>query len=123
MPSKSVHADEKPFGSPLRTTRGVMGYALQATDDVAGETTDILIERDSWVVRYIVVEANNDRTVLLPTSLVTGIDVVQRKVRVRITSYDIRACPAFEPSCPLHPFYEELVQAYYSGARRLPARI
>ena len=43
----------------LRSTNEVIGYYIEATDGDIGHVEDMLVEDDSWAIRYVVVDTRN----------------------------------------------------------------
>jgi len=52
--------ERQPAGDPhLRSARAVTGYAIQARDGDLGHVEDFIVDDESWVLRYMVVDTRN----------------------------------------------------------------
>ena len=52
--------EEQPTSDPhLRSAREVTGYAIQARDGDLGHVEDFIVDDESWVLRYMVVDTRN----------------------------------------------------------------
>ena len=82
-------------GDPhLRSTKEVIGYHVQATDDEIGHVDDFIIEDESWAIRYLVVDTSNwpgGRSVLLSPAWVRQVEWGLSKVHVSVTAQRVRS--------------------------------
>jgi len=83
--------------SHLRSTREVIGYRLQATDGELGHVEDFLVEDDSWVIRYIVVDTSNwwfGRKVRISPGWIREVSWSQGKVFSELARHSIKKARA-----------------------------
>lgn len=108
-------------GDPhLHSVREVTGYHIYATDGDIGHVDDLIVEDESWVVRYIVVDTGNwlpGKRVLMVPSWVQQVDWLERMVSVDLKRESIRNSPEFDPGEPVNRDYEERLYDYY-GRRK-----
>ena len=74
--------------------------ALVTADDKLGKAVDVLFERDTWTVRYLVVDTGPwllGRKVPISTIAVSSVDWQHRKVETRLTRKQIKESPDIEP--------------------------
>lgn len=103
-------------GNPdLRSAREVLGYAVQAQDDAAGEVDDLLLD-EGWGVRYLVVDTGRllpGKKVLMAPSWTERISWVERQVMVDMNADTVRDSPEFDPESPLDRDDELRLHEYY----------
>jgi hypothetical protein len=112
---------EKPPGDPhLRSTSEIIGDRLEASDGEIGHVADVLIEDDTWALRYFVIDTRNwwpGRHVVISPRWVTKISWEQSKISVAMTKALIKASPAYDPQRPLDPSYADKLHDYYGQPR------
>ena len=80
----------------LRSTQGVSGYHIQASDGMIGHVTDFMMDEKSWAIRHLVVETGHwfsGKEVLISPSKIDRISYVESKVVVNLTKDAIRKAP------------------------------
>ena len=101
----------------LRSTKEVTGYTIQATDKDIGHVDDFIVDLESWVVRYLVIDTRNwmpaSRKVLIAPGWVDRVDWKRRKVLVDLTVSQIEKSPEYDPSMPLNRSYETTLYDFY----------
>jgi hypothetical protein len=113
-------ADMQGAGAPLRSTREVLDYYIQATDGEIGHVEDFLIDPDTWHIRYMVVDTRNwlpGRKVLVFPKWINQIRWDERKVDVDLTRDLIKNSPEFDPDAPLDRAYEGRLFDFYDRPR------
>jgi sporulation protein YlmC with PRC-barrel domain len=89
----------KPGDEHLCGTREITGYHLQASDGEIGHVDDVLIDDESWRIRYLVVDTSNwigGKSVVISPTALHGIDWPQSKMQVALTREAIRQSPSFD---------------------------
>ena len=81
---------EKPehFDTHLRSAQAIIGYQIQAGEDIVGSVTDFMMDDKSWVIDQFVVNTGNRFTgkkVLLSPSQINRISYEESKVFVNLT--------------------------------------
>lgn len=104
-------------GPGLRSAREVMGYHIQATDEDIGHVEDFIVDQDTWVIRYLVIDTANwmpgSRQVLVSPTWVQMVKWKRRKVLVGLESKQIKSSPKFDPSLPVNRKYEATLYDFY----------
>jgi hypothetical protein len=100
----------------LRSTREVTGYAIQASNGKIGHVEDFIVEENTWIIRYIVVDTRNwlpGRKVLVAPAWVSDVHWPDRRVTVDLTREKIRNSPKYQPTAPINREYESQLYDYY----------
>jgi hypothetical protein len=104
-------ARDREGGDPnLRSARDMMGYYISATDGDLGHVEDLLIDDETWAIRYIIVDTRNwlpGRHVLVSPEWIREVSWEDSKVYVDLSKRHIEAAPEFDPSAPLAREHEE----------------
>jgi len=110
-------AEEGATGDPnLRSAREVRGYSIEALDGLIGHVDDFVVEDDSWILRYIVVDTGNllrGKRVLVAPSWVKSLVWEERRAHVDLSRNAIENSPEFNPHDPVNRVYEEVLCDYY----------
>jgi len=82
----------------LRSTRDVSGRDIQAQDGQIGHVEDFVIDDETWMIRYLIVNTQNwlpGKKVLIPTQWIERISWEESKVFVHKTGETIRHSPEY----------------------------
>lgn len=102
----------------LRDVSGLLGAPVFATDGEAGRVRDFLFDDESWKIRFLVLDAGNwlrRRDAIIPASAVELPDWEAGKLRVRLTSAEVRECPDIDSEKPVYR-QQEIAMREYFGA-------
>ncbi len=104
--------------SRLRSTREVLGYSIEATGTDVGHVEDFIVDEETWVLRYLVVDTGNwlsaDRKVLISPGWVEHVDWSDGNIIVNIPSEKIKDSPRYNPTVTLDRDYEIALYDFYS---------
>lgn len=95
LQTKNYESEEK----MLNNFRTIRGYRIEAADGNAGKIHELLFDEQSWIVRYIVVNAGNlfmKNLVLLQPEVFLSCCVNERKFSVNLTKEEIINAPSIE---------------------------
>jgi hypothetical protein len=102
--------ERQPTGDPhLHSAREVTGYAIQARDGELGHVEDFIVDDESWVLRYIVVDTRNwwpGKHVLVSPRWIASVRWTQSSVVVDLLRETIKAGLEYDPSTLLNRAYE-----------------
>jgi hypothetical protein len=87
------------FNPNLRSFNKVNGYRVEATDGGMGDIEDMIMDVDSWSVRYLVVDTSKllpSRNVLLPPEDVDRVSWEDSTVYLEITKQQLKDLPTFK---------------------------
>jgi sporulation protein YlmC with PRC-barrel domain len=110
--------DERPADRHLRSAKEVTGYHLQASGDAVGHLEDFLVESDSWLIRYIVVDTRNwwpGKHVVISPQWIKGLDWDNKLVNVDVTPNTVKLAPKYEPN---HEYSREIEVLLYEHYER-----
>jgi len=82
----------------LRSCTAVLGYHLRATDGELGHVAGFLIDDETWVLRYLVINTSDwwfGHDVLIAPSWIEDISWLEANVSVGLSRLAIRAAPAY----------------------------
>jgi sporulation protein YlmC with PRC-barrel domain len=88
----------------LRSAKAVVGYHIHATDGEIGHVADILVDDETWAIRYLVVNTSNwwvGHKVLVAPSWITGVHWADQHVSVDMSREAIQSAPAYDSSAAL----------------------
>lgn len=118
-PPVSVHHNDpsSPKHDPhLRSARSIGGYSVEAEDSSLGHVHGIVVDEDSWEVRYLVVDTGELLTakqVLIIPSAVKKIDWEDETIWVSLPISKVRECPEYDSESELSRQYEGFLHDYY----------
>jgi hypothetical protein len=117
VPPPEDKDDEGESGDPhLRSVKEVTGYHCEATDGELGHVEDFVVDDDTWLVRYVVVDTRNwlpGKKVLVAPQWFSGIRWTDRQVSVDLTREQIKNSPTYDPGAPVNREYEERLYDFY----------
>lgn len=120
--NKSTDHAHEHDDSSLRSTKEVSGYAIYATDGHIGHIDDFIVDDETWMIRYLVV--NNldwwhSKRVLLPPDWIGAVNWARRTVTVDVTKDQVKNAPAWEYNSPINSTFEDTLYKYYARQRPL----
>ena len=111
------HAKDDPH---LRSCNAVVGYHVHANDGDVGHVRGMLVDEDTWALRYLVVDTSNwwgGHQVLVSPNWIDAISWADSKVSFNINRQAIKSSPSFDSSAELNRQHElELYQHYQRSA-------
>lgn len=101
----------------LRSSKKVIGYDIQGTDDSIGHVKDLLFDDKTWAMYYLLVDTRNwwpgGKKVLLATEWVDRISWPDEKVHIKLTHQQIKDSPEYDEDVPLSRDYETRLHQHY----------
>ena len=101
----------------LRSIREVSGYNIRATDESIGHVEDFIVDVETWVLRYLIIDTRNwlpgGKKVLISPMWAKNVDWGEKMVHLDLPSDKIKESPEFDPSEPVKREYEELLHDFY----------
>ena len=83
--------------TPAEITRDIIGYQIQAGDEIAGFVTDFMMDDQSWKICHLVVNTGNrfsENKVLLSPDQIGRISWDESKLYANVTKEAIMGMPA-----------------------------
>jgi uncharacterized protein YrrD len=114
----------------LRSCKAVVGYAIEASDGEIGQVQGLLVDEDSWAIRYLVVSTGNwwkGHEVLVAPRWIQRVSWAERSVTVDLTLEALKQAPWYDPASSLSREMEVAVfmhhgrTGYWPGAASVAA--
>lgn len=83
----------------LRSFNEVNGYSVELTDGRMGDVEDMVVDVETWKVRYVVVDTSKllpSKDVLVPPEAASRISFAESTVHLDMTKEQLSALPAFK---------------------------
>jgi uncharacterized protein YrrD len=99
--SERAAPEPQPGDPHLRSSKEVIGYELQATDDAVGHVEDFLIDDSDWSIRLMLVDTRNwwpGKKVLVSPGRIEQVSWENRQIAVNITRAEVEASPEYDPA-------------------------
>jgi uncharacterized protein YrrD len=109
------HAKDDPH---LRSCKAVVGYHIHARDGDIGHVQGMLVDEDTWALRYLVVETTNwwrGHQVLISPNWIESISWADSKVIVNLNRQAIKDSPRFDSTTELNRQHEVDVYRHYKS--------
>lgn len=100
----------------LRSNNEVMGYHIEATDGELGHLQGMLIDPDTWAIRYLIVNTSNwwiGHLVLVAPEWIKEVSWPTSKVYVDMTQVQIKNSPHYDASVALGREDEKTLHLHY----------
>jgi hypothetical protein len=98
-PDADLPAATEPNAAHVRSTNQIIGLHLHATDGEIGHVDDLLIDEDTWRIRYLVVDTSNwigGKWVAIIPSVLRSIDWEGGTIEVAITRDAVKNSPSMD---------------------------
>jgi hypothetical protein len=107
-------------GDPhLRSGNEVLRYHIEATDGGMGQVKGLLIDEETWAIRYLIVETSNwwfGHQVLIAPQWIQGISWPDATITVKVTRQAVKDAPRYDPSAPPSRDHEMSLHQHYGRA-------
>lgn len=100
----------------LRSVNAIRNYHIQGTDGSIGHVHDLVINDETWEVRYLVIDTRNwwvGEKVLVAPQWATRISWAEGNVYVGLSREQIKCSPAWDGSADINRRYEGGLYAHY----------
>ena len=107
------HAHDDPH---LRSCNAVVGYHIHASDDDIGHIAGMLIDEQTWAVRYFIVDTSNwwlGHQVLIAPQWIESVNWVDETVTVSMTRQAIKDAPVYDPQATMSRESEDRLYKHY----------
>jgi uncharacterized protein YrrD len=94
---------------PLSSIKAILGYHLQALDGGIGHVEDVLIDPETWMIHFVVIDTRNwlpgKKVIVAPSQidLITSTDSTVDVVYIDLPRETIENCPEFDHSTLRRP--------------------
>jgi hypothetical protein len=100
----------------LRSVAEIRGYHIQGRDEAIGHLDDLIIDDETWQVRYLVIDTKNwwfGKKVLVAPHWASSVSWNERKIHVDMTRDAIKNSPEWTPDAAVNRAYETRLYDYY----------
>lgn len=100
----------------LRSCKEVVGYHIQASDGDIGHVRGMLVDDQTWAVRYLIVDTSNwwlGHQVLIAPPWIREISWPERKVMVNLTQQAVKDASPWDIMVPLAREQEVAIHQHY----------
>jgi sporulation protein YlmC with PRC-barrel domain len=108
--------DAEPSDRHLRSGKEVIGYHIEATDGEIGHVDDLLVDEDTWAIRYLIVKTSSwwgGHEVLIVPQWITGVSLPDNQVQVSLTRKQVKDAPVYSSATELDRKQEEAIYSHY----------
>lgn len=106
-----------PHGEPhLRSCAAVTGSHIQASDGEIGHVKELLVDEETWSIRYLVVETShwwNGHQVLVSPDWIEHVSWHSQTVSVNLTRKVLQDAPSYDATMALDREQEADIHEYY----------
>jgi sporulation protein YlmC with PRC-barrel domain len=111
----------------LRCSNALIGYHVRAADGDIGHVDDLLVDDQTWAIRYLIVDTNRwwrGRRVLVAPRWVDDVSWFLTTVSVDLTRRAIKHAPPYDSEAQFDRQREQALHDHYDrlGYRTVPAR-
>ena len=102
--ARSEQARHRHDDPHLRSCKAVVGHHLRAIDGEIGHVEGLLVDEETWAIRYLVVNTSNwwvGHQVLLAPQWITGVQWSDQRVSVQLTRAAIQQAPRYDAGAEL----------------------
>ncbi len=107
------HADDDLH---LRSCNVVKSYHIHATDGDIGHVQGMLLDDETWAIRYIIVDTSNwwlGHQVLIAPQWIRDVSWSAAKVSIDLTRQAVKDAPQYDPAAPLDRSREADIYKHY----------
>ncbi len=109
-------AKVRPDDLHLRSANGVMRYYVHATDGDIGHVQGLLVEEQTWAIRYIIVNTSNwwlGHEVLIAPEWIEDVYWADSKLVIGLTRESVRTAPAYDSRSHITREQEKILHAFH----------
>jgi hypothetical protein len=110
------HQDDDPH---LRSCQAVVSYHIQATDGDIGHVQGLLVDEETWAIRYLIVDTSNwwlGHQVLIAPQWIQNVSWPDATVSVSLTQQAVKDAPPFDSATQLDRKQEMGIHEHYGRA-------
>lgn len=114
-----TQARQRDHDPHLRSCKAVTGYQIEATDGEIGHVKGMLVDEESWAIRYLVVSTSNwwlGHDVLVAPQWIKSVNWAEQAVAVDLTRDALKQAPWYDSAAPLGRDMEIAVYKHYGRA-------
>jgi hypothetical protein len=101
----------------LRSTDGIIGYRVKATNGEIGVVEDLLIDDEKWIIRFLVMDTRDflagGKKVLVSPDWIARVNWSRALIQVNLTRQKVDGGPRYDPDEPVSIDMETRVYDYF----------
>jgi uncharacterized protein YrrD len=104
----------------LRSSKAVLGYRLEASDESIGHVDDFLFEEGTWAIRYLIVDTRkwlHGKHVLISPLWIREVSWGARTLSVALTRRQIEQSPEYDAERVPSAEYEKALHRHYGHSQ------
>jgi uncharacterized protein YrrD len=116
MKTRRTSATETSEDCHLRSSKVVIGNHVHATDGDIGHVEDLLVDDDTWAIRYMIVDTSNwwgGHHVLVAPQWIEAVSWPDAKVSVDLTRQAVKDAPPYDSAAQLDRQQEQAIYEHY----------
>ena len=102
----------------LRSCKVVMGYHIHASDGEIGHVDGMLVDEETWAIRYLIVNTSNwwiGHHVLIAPDWIHDVSWVDETVSINVTRQQVKDSPPYDQSIQVDRMHEISVYKHYGN--------
>lgn len=102
--------------SGLRSVQELLHYSVHSMDGHVGHVGDFVIDDESWVIRYLVIDSRHwlpGKQSLMAPTWIHHVSWAERRIHLDLPAETVKHSPPFDPEQPLGRTYEVELFKYY----------
>jgi len=110
----------------MHSAKQVMGYRLQANNELLGPISDFILDDDTWEIRYLVTSTSQwhpKRRYLVDTSTIDYLDWSRQTAVTELMKVEIESSEEFHPHDPVNFTNDQIAYDYYGKRARQPLQM
>jgi hypothetical protein len=100
----------------LRSSNVVIGYHIEAADGEIGHLQGMLIDTETFAIRYLIINTSNwwlGHLVLVSPQWINDVSWVNSKICVDLTQQQVKGAPHFDPAITFNRENDEAIHRHY----------
>ena len=107
------HQNDDPH---VRSCKSVSGYQVHASDGDIGHVQSMLVDEETWAIRYLVIDTSNwwmGHKVLVPPEWIANVDWADSSVAINLNRETVKNSPRYESTEDLNRSHELELYSHY----------
>jgi hypothetical protein len=103
----------------LRSCNALLKYHIKATDGGMGHVEGLLVDEETWAIRYLIVETSNwwvGHQVLIAPQWIQELSWPDATIAVNLTRQAVKDAPAYDSSLPMSREHERALYRHHGRA-------
>lgn len=113
----AIQVQERESDPHLRSAKEVTGYQIQCMEGTLGHIEDLIVDTESWSLRYLIIDTNNwlptSKKVIIAFDWLTHFTWEDCKAHVDLTQEQVKNAPHYDARLPVNRAYETQLYDFY----------